>query len=139
MVTNRMKKQHLLHSAFLIFAGALWLSSCSDAVRTLEETDDAKTTLTFKVSVDNDWQGNTSTKAPLQGYSIASEEANQRILLAGTLEKGINSQQSAISANSEVKAMTRAMMIGSANFYSNFYLYGYGEERLNVRLSLIHI
>lgn len=133
MVTNRMKKQHILHSAFLIFAGALWLSSCSDAVRTLEETDDAKTTLTFKVSVDNDWQGNTSAKAPLQDYSIASEEANQRILLAGTLEKGINSQQSAISANSEVKAMTRAMMIGSANFYYNFYLYGYGEERLNVR------
>lgn len=126
--------QHLLNSAFLIIAGTLLLSSCSDDAHSSEEPADSPSMISFEVSVDNDWQGNTSTKAPLQGYTIASNEAGQRILLTGTLEKGVNAQQSVNSANSEVKAMTRATMIGSANFYDNFYLYGYGhEERLNVR------
>lgn len=129
-----MKLNYLFKSVFLILAGTSIFSSCSDDVSSSEEKTNSQSIISFHVSVDNDWQGNTSAKAPSQGYIIEPYEANQGIRLTGTLEKGINAQQSVKLANRGLSAITRAVMVGSANFYGNFYLYGYGnDERLSVR------
>ena len=133
-MANNMKLKGLFSSVFLFLAGATLFSSCSDAVTSSEEKNESQSVISFHVSVDNDWQGNTSAKAPSQGYIIEPYEGNQNIRLTGTLERGINAQQSVMSANRGLSATTRAMMVGSSDFYDNFYLYCYGnDERLDVR------
>ena len=129
----KVKLQYLFYSAFLIITGATMFTSCSDEVSSSETENDAKTAISFNVSVDNDWQGNTTAKAPMLSFSISPEGNGQDLRLTGTVEHGINAQQTVKATDSRITVINRAMMVSSANFYDNFYLYGFGDnDRLSV-------
>lgn len=128
-----MKLHYLFYSVCLFMT--VILSSCSDDVQSSDEPAGTETVIRFNVSVNNDWQGNNSpANVPASGYSIRPDGDQLGVQLTGTMEHGINAEQPAKATQSNGLVVRRAMMVGSANFYDNFYLYGYaGSGRLSVK------
>mgnify|MGYP001159080876 CR=1 FL=1 len=119
-------KNYRTYLFIALLTGSALFSSCKDDADSSNENANTNSSINFNVSVDNDWYGNTSTGALSRAYAIAGEGQNHDIQLTGASEKGINAETPVCAA--ATSASTRATMIGSANFYTSFNLYGLGDN-----------